>query len=50
MTADRAGYMSHPDWVVSAKAAVPASIWEPRIDTRDGLRATAEWYRANEWL
>jgi nucleoside-diphosphate-sugar epimerase len=50
MTADRAGYMSHPDWVVSAEAAVPASIWEPRIDTRDGLRATAEWYRANEWL
>lgn len=50
MTADRAAYFSHPDWVVSAEAAVPASIWQPRIDTRDGLRATAEWYRANEWL
>lgn len=50
MTADRAAYFSHPDWVVSAGAAVPASIWEPRIDTRDGLRATAEWYRANDWL
>lgn len=50
MTADRAGYLSHPDWVVGADAAVPASIWEPRIDTRDGLRATAEWYRASGWL
>ncbi|MBO9724554.1 MAG: NAD(P)H-binding protein [Novosphingobium sp.] len=50
MTADRAGYLSHPDWVVGAEAAVPASIWEPRIDTRDGLRATAEWYRASGWL
>jgi len=50
MTADRAGYLSHPDWVVGSEAAVPASIWEPRIDTRDGLRATAEWYRASGWL
>ncbi|WP_292636802.1 MULTISPECIES: NAD-dependent epimerase/dehydratase family protein [Novosphingobium] len=50
MTADRAAYFSHPDWVVGAGAAVPPTIWEPRIDTRDGLRATAEWYRANDWL
>ncbi|WP_082370453.1 NAD(P)H-binding protein [Novosphingobium sp. ST904] len=50
MTADRAAYFSHPNWVVGAGAAVPPTIWEPRIDTRDGLRATAEWYRANDWL
>nr|WP_086491755.1 NAD(P)H-binding protein [Novosphingobium panipatense] len=50
MTADRAAYFSHPDWVVGQEAAVPAAIWQPRIDTRDGLRATAEWYRANDWL
>lgn len=50
MTADRAAYFSHPDWVVSSDAAVPPAIWQPRIETREGLKATAQWYRANKWL
>lgn len=50
MTADRAAYFSHPDWVVSKEAAVPSTIWRPRIETREGLKATAEWYRENKWL
>ena len=50
MTIDRASYLSHPDWVVSSRGAVPAALWQPRIETRDGLRATAQWYRDNKWL
>lgn len=50
MTLDRAAYFSHPDWVVSPQAAVPASIWKPRIETREGLKATAQWYREQKWL
>jgi nucleoside-diphosphate-sugar epimerase len=50
MTLDRAAYFSHPDWVVSPEAAVPAEIWQPRIETREGLRSTAQWYRDNKWL
>ena len=50
LTPDRAGYMSHPDWVVSTGALVPPSIWRPRIPTREGLRATAQWYCDNGWL
>ena len=50
LTADRASYLSHPDWVVSHGARPPAERWRPQIATRDGLRATAEWYRANGWL
>ncbi|TCM18092.1 nucleoside-diphosphate-sugar epimerase [Novosphingobium sp. PhB165] len=50
MTQDRAAYFSHPDWVVGAAGRVPPAIWEPRIATTDGLRATAEWYRAQGWL
>lgn len=50
MTPDRAAYFSHPDWVVSPEAAVPPAIWKPRIETREGLRATAEWYREQKWL
>jgi nucleoside-diphosphate-sugar epimerase len=29
---------------------VPADVWRPRIPTRDGLKATARWYRENGWL
>ncbi len=50
LTPDRVSYMAHPDWTVSAEAAVPPSIWTPRLPTREGLKATAKWYRENRWL
>jgi nucleoside-diphosphate-sugar epimerase len=50
LTLDRASYFSHPDWVVSEAAAVPAAVWRPSIETRDGLKATAQWYREQGWL
>ena len=50
LTPDRVGYMAHPDWTVSAEAAVPEEVWRPRVATRDGLKATAKWYRENRWL
>lgn len=50
MTLDRAAYFSHPDWVVAPGAAVPSALWQPRIETREGLRATAQWYREQKWL
>jgi len=42
--------LSHPDWVVSPSAAVPAALWQPRIETREGLASTARWYKENKWL
>ncbi|TYC86417.1 NAD(P)-dependent oxidoreductase [Novosphingobium sp. BW1] len=50
MTKDRAAYFAHPDWVVSPAARPPETLWRPQIETREGLRSTAEWYRANKWL
>lgn len=50
LTPDRVGYMSHPDWLSREDRAVPAEIWSPRIPTREGLRATARWYRDKGWL
>jgi Nucleoside-diphosphate-sugar epimerases len=50
MTMDRAAYFSHPDWVVSGQGAVPHNVWQPRIETREGLKSTAKWYRDNKWL
>ncbi|KPL69703.1 epimerase [Erythrobacter sp. SG61-1L] len=50
LTIDRVNYMSHPDWVCARSKAPPKSRWTPRIDTREGLKATATWYRENKWL
>ncbi|MET0588901.1 MAG: NAD(P)H-binding protein [Novosphingobium sp.] len=50
LTLDRVGYFCHPDWVVSKGGRVPVSLWRPRVETREGLKATAQWYRAEGWL
>ncbi len=50
LTPDRASYMSHPDWVINRNAAPPAALWTPQIGTREGLKQTARWYKANGWL
>lgn len=50
LTLDRVGYFCHPDWVVSHGGRVPAGLWRPRVETREGLKATAQWYRKEGWL
>lgn len=50
LTADRAAYFCHPDWVVDPARSVPPGLWQPRIETPGGLAATAQWYRAQGWL
>jgi nucleoside-diphosphate-sugar epimerase len=50
LTADRAAYFSHPDWVVDPALAAPRGFWSPRIATAPGLKCTAAWYRAQGWL
>lgn len=50
LTADRVGYMCHPDWVVSKAAQPPESRWHAAVATRAGLKSTAQWYRANGWI
>ncbi len=50
LTDDRVGYMSHPDWVVSHGQRPAAGLWRPLIPTREGLKATAQWYREAGWL
>lgn len=50
LTLDRVGYMTHPDWVVSDGSRPPAALWTPQVPTRDGLKATAKWYREKGWL
>ena len=50
LTPDRAAYFCHSDWTVSPARAAPAGLWHARIDTEQGLAATARWYEAQRWL
>ena len=50
LTVDRAAYFSHRNWVVEPKRACPPHVWQPSIETEQGLSATADWYRAHGWL
>ena len=50
LTVDRAAYFSHRNWVIEPKRACPPKLWRPQVDTMDGLKDTADWYRAQGWL
>ena len=50
LTIDRAAYFSHRNWVVEPKRAAPAELWNPQIDTPEGLKKTAQWYCEEGWL
>lgn len=50
LTADRVGYMTHPDWVCRLDRTPPAHVWTARIPGSEGLAATARWYREQGWL
>ena len=50
LTIDRAAYFSHRNWVVEPKRAAPPGLWKPQIDTMQGLKDTADWYREQGWL
>jgi len=50
LTVDRAAYFSHRNWVVEAKRAAPPKLWHPQVETAQGLKQTADWYRAEGWL
>lgn len=50
LTADRVEYFCHPDWVIDPAKRPPVELWEPQINTRAGLKATAAWYRRKGWI
>lgn len=44
LTADRVGYLVHPDWTARADRRPPAGLWQPRIALAEGLAETARSY------
>ena len=50
LTADRVAYFCHPDWMVDPGRGAPEALWQPEVETEQGLKATANWYREAGWL
>lgn len=50
LTADRVGYMCHPDWTADPARKPDPALWYPRISTGQGLAETVRWYRAQGLL
>jgi nucleoside-diphosphate-sugar epimerase len=45
LTADRASYMCHPNWVARFDRKPPRGLWQPEYSGEVGLAQTAQWYR-----
>lgn len=50
LSADRAAYFSHRDWVANPDRRPSADLWRPRMETEQGLAETAAWYEREGWL
>lgn len=50
LTADRVNYFCHDDWTIDPAKRLPSQLWQAQIETREGLKDTADWYRQNDWL
>jgi len=50
LTEDRVNYFCHDDWTIDPLKRLPAQLWKPEIETREGLKDTVAWYRQNDWM
>lgn len=50
LTADRVRYFCYDDWSIDPARRPAAELWQPQIDTAQGLKETAAWYRQEGWL
>jgi len=50
LTADRVGYLLHPDWVSNPALAPSPDLWRAAIPQEAGFADTARWYRARALL
>ena len=50
LTADRAAYICHPDWVSDPTRKPDPALWHPQVDTLTGVRDTVRWYAAQGLL
>lgn len=50
LTADRVGYMCHPNWVARSDRKPPETLWKAQISGEEGFAKTAAWYIGEGWL
>ena len=50
LSADRAAYFSHRDWVVNPDRRPSSDVWRPQVETEQGLAETSAWYEREGWL
>jgi nucleoside-diphosphate-sugar epimerase len=50
LSADRAAYLSHDNLVTEPSRRPQPPLWQPQVETRQGLALTAAWYREKGWL
>lgn len=50
LTPDKAHEFFQPAWTGDPAPLIRDSGWQPKHDLAAGLKATADWYRANGWL
>jgi uncharacterized protein YbjT (DUF2867 family) len=50
LSADRAAYFSHRDWVANPGRRPSPDLWRPQVETAQGLAETAAWYEREGWL
>ena len=50
LSRDKLREISSGDWICSSDKIRARLGWEPKISARDGILATAEWYREARWV
>ena len=50
LTQDRVNYFCHDNWTIDPQKRLPKQLWQPGIETLQGLTDTVNWYRQNDWL
>ncbi len=50
LTADRVGYMCHPNWVARYDRRPAEALWKAQVSGEEGFAKTAAWYIQEGWL
>ncbi len=50
LTRDKLNELFAPHWVIDGTAARAELGWEPKVNIREGIQRTGDWYREAGWL
>lgn len=50
LSAGKLHEFAHPDWVATTNLLSDCSEWQPKINLREGISSTIDWYVSQGWL